>query len=394
MWGTKQTDYNITETPFHRDYLKELSDECRKQGIKFGAYYSILDFYNYDYQAGAGSTELPNPDGPGFKLDRKPDFDRYVEYMKAELKELIKDYHVEILLFDGNWEPSWTHERGSDLYRYLHSLNPSLLISNRVDTKGSNEEARLMGYSGALWVYNPKPWNYEKYAGDYLEREVYIGGPEPYPWEAWITFTGGQWAWKPNDTYKSPEDVIRYVVVTAGNGGNLNLNVSPMLDGRFEERQKETLLKIGTWLKANGESIYGTRGGPFESGLWGGSTRKGNTLYVHVLAWPGETLRLPPLEKSVKSAQLLHGGEVHWKQTMNGLEISVSESRRDPLDTILELTVAESGSTTLICAWGNSGIKTELESRRINQGGSETDAHVIDSAGSPRASYRRTAANL
>jgi alpha-L-fucosidase len=338
MWDTKQTDYNIMNSAFHRDWLKEISDACRKQGIMFGVYYSILDFYQYDYAGGTQAGSTLNRGGPGFKLDRPPDFERYVSYMKAELKELIQNYGIEDLVLDGNWDPSWTHERGGELYRYLRSLKNDLLVSNRVDAKAGDEEARAGGYEKSLWVFYSKPWNPAVYAGDYLDREEYIGGPAPYPWEAWITM-GEQWAWRPNDKYKSPEEIIRYMVETVGGGGNFNLNVTPMPDGRFEQRQKDALLKIGAWLKANGESIYGTRAGPFEPGLWGASSRRGDKVYVHILFWPGETLRLPPLDQAVKSARRLNGGEVRWKQAANGVEISLPESQRDPLDTIVELTV-------------------------------------------------------
>jgi alpha-L-fucosidase len=140
MWGTKQTDYNIMNSAFHRDWLKEVSDECRKQGIMFGTYYSIMDFYQYDYIKGKGTITAENRGGPGFKLDRKPDFERYVSYMKAELKELIQDYRTEIMLLDGAVDPIWTHDRGSDLYRYLRGLSNTLIINNRVDTKAGREE--------------------------------------------------------------------------------------------------------------------------------------------------------------------------------------------------------------------------------------------------------------
>jgi alpha-L-fucosidase len=338
MWDTKQTDYNIMHTAFHRDWLKEIADACRGQGIMFGVYYSIMDFYQYDYSGGAAPGSTPNRGGPGFKLDRPPDFERYVSYMKAELKELIQNYGIENLVLDGNWDPSWTHQRGGDLYRYLHGLKNDLLVSNRVDDKAGDEEARALGYEKALWVFYSKPWNPGMYAGDYLDREEYIGGPAPYPWEAWITM-GEQWAWMANDKYKSPEDIIRYMVETVGGGGNFNLNVTPMADGRFEQRQKDALLKIGAWLKANGESVYGTRGGPFEPGLWGASCRRGNKVYVHVLSWPEETLRLPPLDHAVKSARRLKGGEAQCKQTAGGLELRVPDNQRDRLDTIIELTV-------------------------------------------------------
>jgi alpha-L-fucosidase len=128
-------------------------------------------------------------------------------------------------------------------------------------------------------------------------------------------------------------------VEAAGGNGNFNLNVTPMPEGRFEQRQKDILLRIGAWLKSNGESIYGTRGGPFEPGLWGASTQRDEKIFVHIVSWLGETLRLPPLKQTVKSARRLHGGDVQWKQTANGLEISVPLNQRDAVDTIVELRV-------------------------------------------------------
>ena len=321
MWGTKQTDHNILNTPFGRDWLKEIADECRRQGIIFGTYYSILDWYQYDYSPyGHG--------GPGFLLDRKPDYDSYVEYMKSELKELIQDYGSEIILLDGEWDPTWNHNRGSDLYRYLRGVRDDIVISSRVD-KGRYGEGTTENYLR---------WNFQKYAGDYQEREQYIGGFASYPWESWVTL-GDQWAWRANDKYKPAEECIRLLVRSAGGNGNFNLNVTPMLDGRFEQQQKNILLKIGAWLKANGESIYSTRGGPFQPGQWGASTHRGNKVFLHILSWPAETLRLPPVKQTFESARLLNGAEVRWKQPDGGLEISIPAQRRDPIDTIVELTV-------------------------------------------------------
>jgi len=342
MWATQQSDYNILKTPFHRDWLRELADETRQQGITFGTYYSIADWYQYDYSP--GDVNRPPGGGPGFTLNRPPDFNRYVDYMKKQLKELITDYGSEIILLDGDYSPPWNHERAGELYRYLRGLRDDIVINNRAEVWEESSEARgkyTVPDTMPLWMWNPTPfWNYSKYAGDYQEREGYIGGPAPYPWEAWIIM-GTQWAWKPNDKYKSPEDCIRYLIEAVGGGGNFNLNVTPMPDGRFEQRQKDTLLKIGAWLKANGESVYGTRGGPFEPGLWGASTRRGDKVYVHILAWPGKTLLLPPLNHTVKSARGLNGAEVQWKQAANGMEISVPDRQRDSLDTIVELTIAE-----------------------------------------------------
>jgi alpha-L-fucosidase len=319
MWNTRQTDYNIMNTPYHRDWLKEMAEECRRQGIIFGTYYSILDWYQFDYSPyGHG--------GPGFILDRKPDFERHLEYMKRELKELIQDYGSEIILFDGEWDPTWNHDRGSDMYRYLRGLRDDIVISSRVD-KGRYGDTTTENYG---W------WDHHKYAGDYQEREQYVGGLANYPWESWLTL-GDQWAWKANDRYKPAEECIRLLVESAGRNGNFNLNVSPMPDGRFERRQMQILLKIGVWLKANGESVYATRGGPFEPGQWGASTHHGNRIFLHILAWEGETLRLHAIPEKVTAAHLLHGGDLRWKQTEGGFEVTVPTGQHDALDTIVEL---------------------------------------------------------
>ena len=124
MWATKQTDYHIMHTPFARDVTKELAEACRKQGLLFCAYHSICDWRHPDYPLGS----------PGGKSQKPaPDMDRYNQYLKNQLAELLHGYGpLGILWFDGEWEKPWTVERGADLYAYLRKLQPSLLINNRV----------------------------------------------------------------------------------------------------------------------------------------------------------------------------------------------------------------------------------------------------------------------
>jgi alpha-L-fucosidase len=333
MWDTKQSDYNIMHTPFHRDFLKEISEECRRQGIMFGTYYAMDDGYQYDFTPHSAA-------GPGFTENRPPDYNRYLAHMKNQLKELIQDYDTELIVLDGPGVPPWSFERGQDLYRYLRGLKDEIVVNSWIEPFATCSEGEGEIRANPLWVFNSAgAWNHEKCAGDYYEREGYIGGPAPYPWEVWLRL-GEQWSWKANDKYKSAEEIIRYIIVTAGGNGNFNLEVTPMPDGRFEQRQKDILLKIGAWLKTNGETIYGTRGGPFEPGLWGASTRRENKIYVHVVSWPSAPLRLPPLKEHIQSARDLNGAEVEWKQSESGLEISVPTKQRDALDTIVEFTIA------------------------------------------------------
>ena len=314
LWDSKYTDYDIMATPFARDALRELSDACRDQGIQFCTYYSIIDWHHPDYvPRGKGDNRPPET----------ADYDRYVVYMKNQLRELIANYGpLGILWFDGEWDPTWTHERGLELYDYVLDLQPSIIINNRVD-KGRDGMEGVTKEGGFI--------------GDYETPEQKIGSfQRERPWETCMTL-GTQWAWKPDDTVKSFEECIQTLVLTCGGDGNLLLNVGPMPDGRIEARQAERLREMGAWLRNNGESIYGTRGGPFLPGEWGASTCKGNTIYVHVFEWEGESITLPAIESRIVSARILGGAEVEFAQSANGIEVRVKKSLQDSVDTVLAL---------------------------------------------------------
>ena len=160
---------------------------------------------------------------------------------------------------------------------------------------------------------------------------------------------GTQWSWKPDDTIKTVDEVIRILAGCAGGDGNLLLNVGPMPDGRIEPRQVEVLKGVGAWLVKRGESIYGTRGGPFKPSKYGASTRRDNRIYVHIFAWAGPSLRLPPIASKVVGSRVLGGGRVSVRQTEAGLEIVVPEGDRNPADTVvvLELDGPAAGITAV-----------------------------------------------
>jgi alpha-L-fucosidase len=315
IWDSEYTDYDITATPFARDVLRELAGECRRQGIRFATYHSIIDWHHPDYI----------PRGKG---DPRPaetaNFDRYVVYLKNQLREIITNYGpVGIMWFDGEWDPTWTHERGLDLYEYVRGLQPDIIINNRVDK----------GRRGMAGVTE------EGFAGDYDTPEQEIGAfQRERPWESCMTL-GTQWAWKPNDTVKDFKECIRTLVQTCGGDGNLLLNVGPMADGRIEPEQAQRLREMGAWLDTYGESIYGTRGGPYKPGAWGAATCKDNTIYLHVFEWTEEKLDLPALPAHVTQARLLNGGEVEVTQDAYGLTLNVPHDLQDPVDTVVVLTL-------------------------------------------------------
>jgi alpha-L-fucosidase len=300
IFDTKQTDYNIMKSPFGRDAVKELAAACRKQGIAFGTYYSVCDWHHPDFPRGSpgGRTQKPNPN-----------IERYTEYLKNQVAELVRQYGPLITLwYDVPQE--FGGERGKGVLLHTRALQPDILINNR--TGGG---------------------------GDYDTPEQKIGGFNmTRPWETCMTICH-QWAWKPNDAMKSLKQCLQTLVATNGGNGNLLFNVGPMPDGRIEPRQVERLKEMGEWLKKHGESVYGTRGGPYKPGPWGASTRKGDRVYLHVFKWDGETVKLPALPAQVKSARLLAGGAVECKATEEGLTLTVPAANQDPIDTVVELTI-------------------------------------------------------
>jgi alpha-L-fucosidase len=311
--------------------MKELGRACRQEGIVFGSYYSNLDWYHPDWK--------PYEPQPGPLFEKKPDspnLDRYLTYMRNQLTELIRDYGVEILQFDGEWPPTWTHEIGSRMYRDLRKLSPAVLLSSRID-------------KGRYGTKDPHTggWNQKIHAGDYEERERYVSGLPgekeaagwaDHAWQTWATIDRKQWAWNDDPELRTPEDIIEDLVSTVGSNGNYLINVAPRPDGSFHPDQIAVMDKVGAWLKANGESIYGTRGGPIRPADWGYSTRKGNTAYLHILKWRGDRLSLPPLGQRILSARLLGDRKpVEFRQLDAMIEIAVPAGRRDKLDTIVVL---------------------------------------------------------
>jgi alpha-L-fucosidase len=313
LWNSEYTDYDIASTPYKKDIIRQLSDECEKQGILFGTYYSILDWHHPDYTTRYGGDPRPVEES---------NMTRYIPYLHGQVEELITEYGTNILWFDGQWENSWTHEEGMKLYRHCRDLRNDILINNRVD------KGRLAG----------KDLTESNYAGDFGTPEQKIGEFNlEFPWESCITICK-QWAWKPNDSLKSRRECIQTLALTAGGNGNLLLNVGPMMDGRIEQRQVDRLKEIGEWLYKYGESIYGTRGGPYKPEYWIASTHKDNMIFIHLMQWPDKNLNLPTLKGiKIKNVRLLEGRELKYDQGKSEVIIRLPEKSVDPDNTVIVL---------------------------------------------------------
>jgi alpha-L-fucosidase len=329
LWDSALTDYDIMATPFARDVLAELAAECARQGIRFCVYYSICDWHHPDYPT-------DSPGGRGVKPS--PDLDRYARYLKGQLKELAEGYGpLGLVWFDGEWEKPWTVQRGDDLYRFTRSLQPDIIVNNRVNkardgTAGTTRQD----------VANP---------GDYDTPEQRIGAfNRDRTWETCMTICR-QWAWKPDDQMKSLEACIHALVRTAGGDGNLLFNVGPMPDGRIEPRQARRLEEMGAWLDTYGQSIYGTRGGPLLPGPFGVSTCRGRRVYLHILDWPDDEVLLPPLPGKIKRASVLTGGDVAIAFRPDGTVLSLPADQRDAIDTIIALDLDRSAEAIPPIEW-------------------------------------------
>lgn len=308
IWPSLQGDWNVRRTPFHRDALRELARECRRQGIRLCVYYSIMDWNQADY--------LPKREWDR-EGEAKADFERYVAFMKVQLKELLTSYgDIGVLWFDGEFEGTWTHERGVDLYRFVRSLQPNLIVNNRVD-KNPNGHAEVRGTVGDFGT---------------PEQEIPANGLPGVDWESCMTMNG-TWGYRKDDhDWKSAKDLVRNLIDCASRGGNYLLNVGPKPDGTIPEESVSRLHEVGAWMKRNGGAVYGTSASPFSSApSWGRITRKGNRLFLHVY----DAVDHITLPGTFREVRVLSGRKVVPHQ---GGEIDLRGVPRDPIATVLEVT--------------------------------------------------------
>jgi alpha-L-fucosidase len=299
LWASKVDAYNMTATPFKRDLCAELAKAVRQDRLRLGWYFSPMDWRD-----------------PDFRTERNAAF---ITRMQSELSELLNNYgRIDVMWFD--WDGGGPLYDQAKTYALVKKAQPEIIINNRLDLGPGDNDTKMLS---AL--------------ADYYSPEQHIGAYDDLrPWETCMTL-GTQWSWKPKDNIKTAAEVIAILARTAGGDGNLLLDVGPMPDGRIEPQQVQVLRQVGAWMKRNGQSIYGTRGGPFQPADYGASTRKGKMIYLHVLKWPESLLKLPDIRARIVSAKLLHGGKADVGQRGGEIEISVAPAERDASDTVVAL---------------------------------------------------------
>ncbi len=317
LWDSKVSDYTIVKySPYGKDLLKALSAACKKEGIRFGLYHSIMDWHHPQAQ----SVNYPDYNTRD-STKVNPEFRSYFEsYLKPQLKELIENYDPDILWFDGEWIPDYTHEMGQELYQYIRSLKPSIIINNRVD-------------KGRQGMQGMNASDDKQYAGDFgtPEQEI-LAGTADVDWESCMTMND-TWGFKKNDNnWKSANTLVQNLIEAAAKGGNYLLNVGPTPEGEIPAPSVERLREIGQWLQVNGESIYGTGrlDHHFSQGenIW--YTRKKDESLIYAIAFetPGKEITLDYVAPEQGSTIMLLGYEQPLNYTYTpdgGLKINVPQ---------------------------------------------------------------------
>lgn len=341
MWDSAVSDYDIIDrTPYKKDVLKALADECEKQGIKLCFYHSHLDWHHPDYYPrGRTGAHSGRPDAG--------DFNRYLDYMDAQLAELLSGEYGQVgaIWFDGWWDQQSKHLGKPDAdpqetqvdwrlrqtYDLIHRLQPACLIGN------NHHVAPFAGEDFQMFERDLPGENKVGFSKDAAVSQL--------PLETCDTINGN-WGYRASDqNFKSVKQLVHYLVNAAGRNANLLLNVGPLPDGTIDPESSERLLGMGRWLETYAPAVQGTRSGPVAPQTWGVTTRRDATIYVHLLNPPEKVDGWITLTGSAK----LPAGELtrfdrdervaSRRNEAGDLEVQLAEF--DEIDTILTLNAKE-----------------------------------------------------
>ncbi len=324
MFDSKISDWNIVQrTPYKKDPLKMLADECHRQGIKLFFYYSQLDWHNPDYYP-RGATDWKNgrPD--------HGDFNAYLDnYMDGQLTELLTNYGaIGGIWFDGMWDKPTADWHLDKTYALIHRLQPAaLIIPNHHQTPRPGEDVQT--FERDLPGQNSAGFN-----TTYISTQL--------PLESSDTLNDN-WGFNIGDSnYKSAEELERRLIRAAGNNSNLLMNIGPYPNGEIDPQFQTRLRAVGEWLSKYGDSIYGTRGGPIAPADWGVTTQKGDNIYVHILNWAAPLLALPPIQGKIVAAHvLLDNQPITFTQNQDGVVLKVPAPAQNETDRVIVLTIAK-----------------------------------------------------
>ena len=329
MWDTKFSDFNIMNTPYHKDIVKMLADECHKQGIGLFLYYSLLDWRRDDYSYWTGNT------GHGTGRTVHGNWNDYIQFMKNQLTELLTNYgEIAGIWFDGYWDQldNDNHDNPKprvdwhfrEIYDLIHKLQPQCLVGN------NHHITPLPGEDFQMFEKDLPGNNTTGFGGASVSA---------LPLETCETMNNS-WGYNITDvSYKSVQDLIHYMVNAAGHNANFLLNVGPMPNGEIQTEFKDTLKAMGSWMKQYGESINGTRGNIMPPQEWGVVTLKDKTIFAHILKRPSGTyIFIPGVQQKVKDVVLFSDKKtLKFKQQPEGIFVYTDGITWDDIDTIIQV---------------------------------------------------------
>ena len=324
MFDSKVSDWNIVaRTPYRKDPLKMLADECHRQGIKLFFYYSQLDWHNPEYYP-RGATDWPNG------RPNQGDWKVYLDtYMDGQLTELLTNYGpIGGIWFDGMWDKPTADWHLDKTYALIHKLQPAaLIIPNHHQTPRPGEDVQT--FERDLPGSNTAGFN-----TTFISTEL--------PLESSDTLNGS-WGFNIGDSeYKSVAEIERRLIRAAGNNSNLLLNIGPYPNGEIDPQFVTRLQAVGEWLSKYGDSIYGTRGGPLPPADWGVTTQKENRVYVHVLNWGAPLLALRSVPGKVESAHtLISNVSISVTQNADGVVLKLPPPSDNETDRVIVLTLSK-----------------------------------------------------
>jgi alpha-L-fucosidase len=327
-FDSKVSDYDIVDaTPYHRDAIKALASAAHRAGLRFGVYYSIMDWHHPDAQG-------PNYPTYNSRTATNPSFSRYVEtYMKPQLRELITQYpEIDVLWFDGEWIPDWSDGQGKALYDWLRSMRPSLIINNRV----GHSRQGMAGMSAN-----------KDAPGDFGTPEQRVP-PEGLPgvdWETCMTLND-TWGYQSfDDGWKDSRTLVRLLIDAASKGGNFLLNVGPTAQGVIPSQSVSRLREMGDWMRVNGEAVYATSASPYGLPAWGRYTVNPSSgrVYAHIFDWPKDRRLVLTGVKSKPSAAFLLADKkpLEVEQTADGWAVKLPLVRPSAISSVLVLEGAK-----------------------------------------------------
>ena len=334
LFESEHTDFDIMSTPYKRDIMKELAEAAPRHNVRMCWYHSIMDWHHPDY--------LPRRGWETNRSSEGAEMDRFRNYLHSQVTELLTNYGpIGIMWFDGEWESTWRGKYGKELYELCITLQPEVIVNNRLGARGGMEGLTGMdGYAGG-------------YGGDYMtpEQEIPDAVDKGLDWETCMTMNG-RWGYNMHDkNFKSTTDLLQKLSDIVSKNGNFLLNVGPKPDGTFPQESIDRLSEIGDWMDVNGEAIHGTVGSPFSTLDWGRATVKfhddSSTLYLHVFDWPTDgKLLVPGLAGTLTSARVL-GIEAGTSFEMGDGEVTIHLPLNQPNEHIGIVAVEVKGKPVI-----------------------------------------------